>query len=403
MKGKMNRGKFWTARYAVINATYFMGFCGVHAYASIFMLERGFTNSQIGMLLAAANVFSVLIQPVIAGLIDKPGRLTNRRTSVFCTVIMILLSLALVSVRTEKILIFVIFMLIYMVQMAYQPIIIAMNFEYAQEGCPINFGLARGLGSVGFALYSPVLGNLLERHNVSVIHMGDALVLTVGLLFLLTFRLPEGAEASVSKDGTEQEDPKQGVVAHNNFFDFAKHYPGFMLFLLAVILVFFAHNMINDYMIQIITPLGGTEKHIGYATSMAALLELPTMAFFAKLVKWVSCEKLLMISTVFFTVKVALMFAAGGIAGVFASQFCQVGAYALFIPASAYYVNRVMEKFDQVKGQAYLNCAITLSGTFSGLVCGRILDAAGPGKMLACGVAASFIGTVLAVIAVRKK
>lgn len=403
MKGKMNRGKFWTARYAVINATYFMGFCGVHAYASIFMLGRGFTNSQIGLLLAAANVFSVLIQPIIAGLIDKPGKLTNRRTSVFCTAIMILLSLALVFVQREKILIFIIFMLIYMVQMAYQPLIIAMNFEYEQRGCRINFGLARGLGSVGFALYSPVLGNLLERHNVSVIHMGDALVLTVGLLFLLAFRLPEGAGISASKDRTDQEDPEQGAVAHNNFFDFAKHYPGFMLFLLAVILVFFAHNMINDYMIQIITPLGGTEKHIGYATSMAALLELPTMAFFAKLVKKVSCEKLLMISTVIFTVKVALMFTATGIAGVFASQFCQVGAYALFIPASAYYVNMVMEKFDQVKGQAYLNCAITLSGTFSGLASGRILDAAGPGKMLACGVAASFIGTVLAVIAVRKK
>lgn len=403
MREKINRGKFWTARYAVINATYFMGFCGVHAYASIFMLERGFTNSQIGMLLAAANVFSVLIQPVIAGLIDKPGKLTNRRTSVFCTAIMIMLSLALVFVQKEKILIFIIFMLIYMVQMAYQPLIIAMNFEYEQRGCSINFGLARGLGSVGFALYSPVLGNLLERHNVSVIHIGDALVLTVGLLFLLTFRLPDGSGDLVLEDRTDQEDPEQGAVAHNNFFDFAKHYPKFMLFLLAVILIFFAHNMINDYMIQIITPLGGTEKHIGYATSMAALLELPTMAFFAKLVRRIPCEKLLMISAVFFTVKVALLFAAAGISGVFASQFCQTGAYALFIPASAYYVNMVMEKFDQVKGQAYLNCAITLSGTFSGLVCGRVLDLAGPKTMLACGVAVSLAGTVLAVVSVRKK
>lgn len=403
MEEKMNRGKFWTARYAVINATYFMGFCGVHAYASIFMLGRDFTNSQIGMLLAAANVFSVLIQPAIAGLIDKPGKLTNRRTAVFCTVVMIMLSLALSFVQREKILIFIIFMLVYMVQMAYQPIIIAMNFEYAHKGCSINFGLARGLGSVGFALYSPVLGNLLERHNVGVIHIGDALVLTVGLLFLLTFRLPERSGVLDLKDNIDQEDAGQEMAAHNNFFDFAKHYPGFMLFLLAVISVFFAHNMINDYMIQIITPLGGTEKHIGYATSMAALVELPTMAFFAKLLKKISCEKLLMISTVFFTVKIVLMFVATGIAGVFVSQFCQVSAYALFIPASAYYVNMVMEKFDQVKGQAYLNCAITLSGTFSGLVCGRILDAAGPGKMLACGIAASLFGTVLAVVSVRKK
>ncbi len=412
MEHIIKKGTYWTARYAVINATYFMGFCGVHAYASIFMLERGFTNSQIGILLALANVLSVVIQPVLAGLIDKPGKLTNRRAASFCTALIIALSLALAFVRQEKIAIFLIFTLIYMIQMAYQPIIIAMNFEYAERGCPINFGLARGLGSVGFAAYSPILGNLLEQRDVSVIHIGDALVLTVGLLFLLTFRLPEGGkepesggakgeyESGGEKKGTA---PEEGSVAHNNFFAFAKYYPRFMLFLLATILVFFAHNMINDYLIQIITPLGGTEKHIGYATSMAALIELPTMAFFLRMTKKIPCERLLLLSTVFFTVKVLLLFLADGIGGVFVSQFCQIAAYALFIPASAYYASRVMERLDQVKGQAYVNCAITLSGVFSGLICGRILDMAGPKMMLACGTAASFLGTVLAALAINAK
>ncbi len=412
MEYNRSRRKFWTARYAVINATYFMGFCGVHAYASIFMLERGFTNSRIGLLLALANVFSVVMQPIIAGLIDRPGKLTNQKAASFCTAAVIVLSLALSFVEKEKAAIFIIFMLIYMIQMAYQPIIIAMNFEYAEKGCSINFGLARGLGSVGFAVYSPILGTLLEHHSVSVIHIGDALVLTVGLLFLLTFKLSDKSEVPALLDeekakgeGTEKRaaDHEQEQAAHNNFFDFAKHYPAFMLFLLSTILVFFAHNMINDYLIQIIKPLGGTERHVGYATSMAAVIELPTMALFAGMVKKISCEKLLVVSTVFFTVKVAILFLATGIAGVFASQFCQLAAYALFIPASAYYASMVMERADQVKGQAYVNCAITLSGTFSGLICGRILDVAGPKVMLGCGVTASFLGAVLAVAAVRKR
>lgn len=409
MKEKIDRGKFWTARYAVINATYFMGFCGVHAYASIFMLERGFTNSQIGMLIALANIFSVLIQPVIAGWIDRQGKLTNRKTASICTMSLILLSLVLSVVRQEKLVMFILFMLMYMIQMAYQPIIIAMNFEYAKKGCSINFGLARGLGSVGFALYSPVLGNLLGRYDVSVIHIGDALVLTIGLLFLLTFRLPESSKGPAGRKGEQKPvapdkwEAGQETDAHNNFFGFAGYYKGFMLFLAATVLVFFGHNMINDYLIQIIAPLGGTEKHIGYATSMAALIELPTMAFFAKMTKKVSCKKLLMISAVFFTVKVALLLLATGMAGVFASQFCQIAAYALFIPASAYYASMVMEKSDQVKGQAYVNCAITLGGMFSGLICGRILDLSGPKIMLGCGTAASLVGTVLVFAAIRKE
>lgn len=408
MEDNLNRGKFWTARYAVINATYFMGFCGVHAYASIFMLERGFTNSQIGMLIAFANIFSVLIQPVIAGLIDKPGKLTNLRTASLCTGALIMLSLALAFVRQEKTAIFVIFMLIYMIQMAYQPIIIAMNFEYTERGCPINFGLARGMGSMGFAVYSAFIGNLLEKCGVSVIHIGDALVLIVGLLFLLTFRLPEKGGAAALEEREEGEadlevHAEEACSAHNNFFDFARHYPGFMLFLAATIFVFFTHNMLNDYLMQIIKPLGCTEKHVGYATAMAAVVELPTMALFTRMTKKISCEKLLFLSTVFFTVKVLLLLLANGIVGVFVSQFCQIAAYALFIPAAAYYANIAMEKADQVKGQAYVNCAITLGGMFSGLVCGRILDMSGPGTMLCYGVGACVIGAVMTALAVGKK
>lgn len=402
MENSVNKGKFWTTRYAVINATYFMGFCGVHAYASIFMLERGFTNSQIGILIAFANILSVLVQPVLAGLIDKPGNFTNRRAASLCTAVMIALSVALACVQQEKAAVFLIFMLIYMIQMAYQPIIIAMHFEYAGKGCSINFGLARGIGSMGFAIYSPIIGNLLVKYGVSVIHIGDALALSVGLLFLLTFRLPETA-GEKEPDKHTGETTEEAFSVHNNFFDFARHYPRFMLLLSATIFIFFTHNMLNDYLIQIIRPLGGTEKHLGYATAMAAIVELPTMAFFAAMVKKISCEKLLFLSTVFFMVKVALMFLAGSIYGVFISQFCQIAAYALFIPASAYYANMAMEKADQVKGQAYVNCAITLGGTFSGLICGRILDLTGPKMMLGFGVAASFLGAALTFSAVRKK
>ncbi len=400
MKGiRMNQGKFWTARYAAINATYFMAFCGVHAYASVFLLDRGFTNSQIGILLAAANVLSVFIQPVVAGWIDKPGKLTNRNVSAVCTAILIVLSVFLAVVKSQKAVIFVVFLLIYMIQMAYQPIMIAMNFEYVEAGCNINFGLARGLGSAGFAVFSPVIGTLLGHYDVSVIHIGDALALSVGLLFLLTFMLPKRAG-----EGCEEESrtKKTELAAHNNFFDFARHYPRFMLFLLATICFFLGHNALNDYLIQIITPLGGTEKHIGYATAMAAILELPTMAFFAKMAKKVDCGNLLKLSGMMFTVKILLMFFAQNIIGVLVSQFFQISAYALFIPASAYYVNKIMEQLDQVKGQAYVNCAITIGGVFSGLVCGRVLDLAGPKVMLAIGAAVSLAGTILGIFVVKK-
>ena len=72
-----DKKQFWTLRYIIINATYFAVYSGIHAYSSVFLLEKGFSNTLIGITLALANILSVIFQPLVAGLIDKQGKLTN--------------------------------------------------------------------------------------------------------------------------------------------------------------------------------------------------------------------------------------------------------------------------------------------------------------------------------------
>jgi len=393
----MNERKFWTARYAVINIAYFMAFGGIHAYASVFLLNKGFLNSEIGLLFALSNVLSVVVQPLIAGWIDKQGRLTNRNVSAAITVTLIVLSGVLLVVGNRKAVIFAVFLIMYMIQMACQPLIIAMNFEYTQAGCDINFGLARGMGSMGFAVYSLIMGNLLEKTDVNMIPVLNILILTVELIFILTFIRPENRTVQKKDDAENIKD-----LAHNNFLKFAKHYPGYMLFLVATVCFFFSHGVLNDYLIQIITPLGGTEKHVGYALFTASVLELPAMALFGRISGKINYKVLLKLSGIFFTVKITVMLLAVNITGVFISEAFQFCAYAMFVPASACYVSEVMGKYDQVEGQAFINVAITLSGVFTGLTCGRILDSAGPKPMLLLGTGVCFIGAVIGILVIGK-
>ena len=57
----MNSKSFsWSLRYTLINATYFAAFCTVHAYAAVYLLANGFTNTQVGILLAVANIISAV-------------------------------------------------------------------------------------------------------------------------------------------------------------------------------------------------------------------------------------------------------------------------------------------------------------------------------------------------------
>lgn len=384
-------GRFWTLRYIIINATYFAVYSGIHAYASVFLLEKGFSNTLIGITLALANILSVIFQPFVAGLIDKQGKLTNRNVSMASTALLLTGSILLLLIKNGMAAIFIIFTLIYMVQMVYQPIITAMYFEYEAAGCHIYYGLARGLGSAGFAVVSFFTGRAIGRFGVTILMILDIIFLTVALVVLYFFKKP-----AVSAPA-----PAKNEVAHNNLFSFIKTYPAFMLFVLAAVCFFFAHNAINDYMIQIITPLGGTETQMGIAVSCAALLELPTMALIDKIMKKISVKNLLLISAAAFFIKTLLMLIAPNMAVVYVSQAMQMFAYAVFIPAGAYFVNQTMARLDQVKGQAYINCSITLGGVFSSLVCGRLLDIKGTHFMLIVSLAVTTAGLVIAFLALK--
>ena len=383
--------KFWTLRYIIINATYFAVYSGIHAYASVFLLEKGFSNTLIGITLALANILSVVFQPIVAGLIDKQGKLTNRNVSMASTALLLIGSILLLLIKNGVVVIFIIFALIYMVQMVYQPIITAMYFEYEAAGCHIYYGLARGLGSCGFAVVSFFTGRAIGWFGVNILMILDIIFLSIALVVLYFFKKPK----------VEVPPAEKNEVAHNNLFSFIKTYPSFMLFVLAAVCFFFAHNAINDYMIQIITPLGGTEAQMGIAVSCAAVLELPTMALIDKIMKKISVKNLLLISATAFMIKTLLMLIAPNMVVVYISQAMQMLAYAVFIPAGAYFVNQTMARLDQVKGQAYINCSITLGGVFSSLVCGRLLDIKGPHFMLIISLAVTTAGLVIAFFALK--
>lgn len=383
--------KFWTLRYIIINATYFAVYSGIHAYASVFLLEKGFSNTLIGITLALANILSVIFQPIVAGLIDKQGKLTNRNVSMASTALLLIGSVLLLLIKNGIVVIFIIFALIYMVQMVYQPIITAMYFEYEAAGCNIYYGLARGLGSCGFAITSIFTGKAIGWFGVNILMILDIIFLSIALVVLFFFKKPEVKTAPAAKTET----------AHNNLISFIRTYPSFMLFVLGAVCFFFAHNAINDYMIQVITPLGGTETQMGIAVSCAAFLELPTMALINKIMKKISVKNLLLISGIAFFIKHLLMLIAPNMAVVYISQAFQMFAYAVFIPAGAYFVNRTMARLDQVKGQAYINCSITLGGVFSSLVCGRLLDIKGVDFMLTVSVIVTGIGLAIAFVALK--
>ncbi|MCQ2082168.1 MAG: MFS transporter [Lachnospiraceae bacterium] len=390
--------KLRTFQYTIINVAYFAAYSGVHAYAAVFLLDKGFTNTMIGVVIAMANILSVLLQPVAASFIDKYTGITNRKVSILCALGCMACCISLYFV-TGIAMVFGIYVLLFTLQMVYQPLIQALSFEYNAMGDGINFGLARGLGSCGFAVTSAIIGTVLGSYGISSLQIINVIAFLVGILMMFAFTAPKNADIDVVSSKTSDGDVDE---AHGSFISFVKYYPMFMLFVVGGTFLFYEHNALNDYLIQIITPLGGDESIMGNMVMVAAFLELPAMAGFVWLEKKFGVFKILAFSGIMFTVKTVLMLLASNLIMVYLSQACQIFAYALFIPGGAYLAEKVMNKADKTKGQAYINVCITLGGVFSALVCGRVLDVLGVHAMLVIATVIGVIGTLISIFAIGK-
>ena len=80
----------------------------------------------------------------------------------------------------------------------------------------------------------------------------------------------------------------------------------------------------------------------------------------------------------------------------------QIGAYAIFLPASVYYVNEVINEADANKGQSMVTTAIAASGIIANLVGGILLDAMGVHQVLLIGVVLSILGLAIVVLSLKE-
>ena len=103
-----------------------------------------------------------------------------------------------------------------------------------------------------------------------------------------------------------------------------------------------------------------------------------------------------------FAIKHGLTFLATDMTLIYVAAFSQIGAYAIFLPASVYYVNKVIAKEDQVKGQAMMTTATVASGIVANLAGGFLLDGIGVHNVLLIGLIISIIGALIVMMSVEK-
>lgn len=401
-----------TIKYAFLQSTYWISQCIIYSFAAVFLQYKNFNNTHIGIVLSLSAILSIIIQPLVSAFADKSKKKTVRYIILALMAIVFAFTIFINIWNNSFILMGGIFVVIIAIQFTLIPLLNSFALEYQNNGYPFNFGLARGTASMAFAVTSLLIGLAVNRFNPGIILPLFLISYIFLLLATYLYRVkkhhkesPLAVENISSLNNTlSTDEPNKDIglsldaieATPASILGFFTKYKRFTLLLIGISMIFYSHSILNTYLINIIENVGGNSADMGLSLTIAAALELPMMASFAFLTKKVKSSTLIKISAFFFLIKSAIAWLAPNVMTVHFSQAFQMLAFAMFTPASVYYVDSIINREDKNKGQAMLGMAtLGISGTIAYITGGKLLDTSGVSSMLLIGTIVSFFGFIV--------
>ena len=381
-----------TFRYTLNQMAYWATAAGVVSFATAFLLGKGFAASTVGILLASGNLLSCFVQPLLA---ERADRIGGNSIKWLIVALSLLSGLCFGAIQLLD-LPAGIFGLLYLLGVfsydAMNPLMNAINVAYMNNGYRINYGMGRGMGSLTYAFAALGIGKVMARFGAAWMIWISLALLAINAAMALSY--PSLTEGAVQK---KQKDDSCTIPV------FFRRYKWYCVSLGGVMLLGMFHAMTENYLIEIVTPLGGDSGSVGVALFIATALEAVVLVYFDKVRSKISDNWLLKLAGISFLLKAVVLLFADSVTAVYMTQLLQATSYTFLSPTQMYYANNKIGAADMVKGQAFITAAYTLgcaAGNFTG---GQLLSAFGVTAMLLSGVAMAVAGTVIFFLTVDKK
>ena len=331
-------------------------------------------------------------QPVLAHLADRTGGNVLKWMSAALT----LLSAACFILIQLLPLPEMVFGLLYLLGVfafdAMNPLMNALNVSYMTNGYSINYGLSRGMGSLAYAFAALGIGKVRASFGEEWMIWISLGLLAVNAVMSLSY-----PSLMTTIAGKKENNECCSIPV------FFRRYKWYCVSLLGVMLLGMFHTMTENYLIEIVTPLGGDSGTVGVALFIATAIEALVLVYFDKVRGKISDNWLLKLAGISFILKALLFLAASSVTTIYIIQLLQATSYTFLSPTQMYYANSKIRPADMVKGQAFITASYTLgcaSGNFTG---GQLLSAFGTRALLLAGVAMAVAGTAVLFLTVEKK
>ena len=262
----------------------------------------------------------------------------------------------------------------------------------------LNFGLARSMGSFSFVILSTLLGVITARWGYLTLPLaGLAVVVLQFFGNRIIDRDLREAEAALPPEETAAAEKSSSLPV------FIRENRMFCLMLFGTIILFIAHSMDGNFLINEIRALGGDNAILGYVAAFTAIVEVPIMMFASKLPKKWSTVQYIRLSFVFFVLKILAYALAPTIPLFFAARILQAPSYALYTVLIVGYADRQVARKDSAKAQSLAFSTTTIGSVLASLIGGAMFDAVGVKTTMLTAVAIAAVGAVIAIAGTLQK
>lgn len=380
-------------QHNLIQALFCMLSVIVYSFASNFLLFKGYTSSQIGIIVSCASFSSILLQPIIANFVDRTKKFSVIEVMMVLYGICLVLCLPLYLIKSEGLALTLTFLSIYCITDASTPLLNIVGSKIEEFGVVSDYGFARAFGSISFAIFNAILGNVINRYNENAIAISG--IISYFLMFALLVWMNKTFKAS--KKVVDIKNEEESITLKQFILNNKK----MLLLFIAIALFLFTDNIVNIFLIQIITPLQGNSVDQGYLALMWALLEVPTMMGFSKLNKKFSVETLLVVSSIIFLIRAIGLYLANNMLWVYLSLSLQWGSFALLQPAIVEYINSNTKPKERARGQALRTTICCIGMMITNLIGGFIIDIYSVKALLLIGAIITAVGTIMFILLLR--
>ncbi len=377
--------------YAAVQGFYWMGFCVSFSYAAVFLQYNGYSNSELGLVMAMGNIFGFILSPALAALLDRSQRIGVFHCLWVLLGIQALLIIVFVLIPGRSFVLSLCYCLYMAGTIAVNPLNTQLSFELEQYSGHINYGAARGTGSIAFAPMSVLLGQLAARYSPELLPAAGLMCTGAQAGLLLALNIQFGKRcAKLSPSAAQSNTHSSSLVT------FISGNKRFCLLMLGVAMLYFSHNLVNNYMINVVRNVGGDTASMGNLNAFMAIMEIH-MFLYDRLTRKVSCSATLRFAAVVFAVKALAIASASGMTGLYAAHVLQALSFAVITPALVRYVNLYINHRDSAKGQAIAYAMTTLGSIFSSSLGGLMFDSFSVGMTLLIGSAVSVLGAAVCI------